>query len=111
MGRQPDVKSWSQHFEYVISVAEACNRNEVYFLIFGIQPETSHPLLEAYFESKAIDGLVHDVTHLNTALICWRPKISHGCVLNFGKNRFLICFPRARIFANLKLAEITDYYW
>ncbi|MDR0648366.1 MAG: class I SAM-dependent methyltransferase [Synergistaceae bacterium] len=73
MGRQPDVKNWTAHYKYSLPVDEACRRNEVYFEIFGIPAEQSRPVLKAYFERKADNGLVHDESHLNTALICWRP--------------------------------------
>lgn len=73
MGRQPDVKNWTLHYKYAIPVSEACRRNAVYFKIFGIPEEESRPVLQAYFDSRAADGLVHDESHLNTALICWHP--------------------------------------
>lgn len=74
MGRQPDVRNWTRHFEYDLPVEEACRRNEVYFQIFGIPVEQSRPILREYFNEKADAGYVHDISHLNTALICWKPK-------------------------------------
>jgi len=71
MGRQPDVRNWTIHYEHDVPIEEACRRNEVYFQIFGIPEEKSRPVLRQYFESRAHDGLVHDESHLNTALICW----------------------------------------
>ena len=73
MGRQPNVRNWTRHYEYDIPVTEACRRNEIYFQIFGIPKEKSQPVLRQYFESRATDGLVHEESQLNTALICWRP--------------------------------------
>lgn len=72
MGRQPDVRNWTRHVEYDIPVEEACRRSEVYFEIFGIPVPESRPVLKQYFESSAEDGLVHDISHLNTALIYWK---------------------------------------
>jgi SAM-dependent methyltransferase len=72
MGRQPDVKNWSLHYEYSLPIEDACRRNEAYFEIFGIAPERSRPVLRQYFEEKATDGLVYDESHLNKALITWR---------------------------------------
>ena len=74
MGRQPDVKNWSRHYEYDLPIEEVCSRNEVYFQIFGITAEESRPILRRYFEEQAVNGLVHDETQLNTALICWHPN-------------------------------------
>ena len=75
MERQPDVRNWSGHYESHYSVREACERNAVYFEIFGLQKETTLPVLRSYFEGRMDDdGIVHDETQLNTALICWRPK-------------------------------------
>ena len=74
MGRQPDVKHWTQHYSYDMTIAEACRRNEVYFRIFGIPKTQSRPILLRYFEEQAKNGLVHDESHLNTAIICWRPS-------------------------------------
>jgi len=73
MGRQPDVKNETRHFEYTLPVDEACQRNEAYFQIFGIPAAQSRPVLHEYFNERAENGLVYDETHLNTALICWRP--------------------------------------
>jgi SAM-dependent methyltransferase len=71
-GRQPNVQSWSAHYEYAAPVEEACRRNEVYFEIFGIPAEKSRPVLQEYFASQAAGGLVRDETHLNTALVSWQ---------------------------------------
>lgn len=74
MGRQPDVRNWTRHYEYNLSIEEACRRNEVYFQIFGIPVERSRPILQKYFNEKATEGYIHDISHLNTALICWKPQ-------------------------------------
>ena len=71
-GKQPSVQSFSAHYEYEIPMEEACRRNEIYFEIFGIPAEISHPILRDYFAAQAKDGMVPDETRLNTALISWR---------------------------------------
>ena len=70
-GKHPDVQNWSQRFESAAPVEEACRQNEIYFEIFGVPAERSHPLLQEYFRSQAKDGLVSDEIRLNTALITW----------------------------------------
>ena len=72
MGRQPDVKNFATHAAYRISIEDACHRNEIYFQIFGIGAAESRPVLQQYFKSVAVDGLVYDETHLNTAMITWK---------------------------------------
>ena len=71
-GKQPNVQSYSAHYEYEIPIEEACRRNEIYFEIFDIPAEASRPVLRDYFASQAKDGMVPDETQLNTALISWR---------------------------------------
>ncbi len=71
-GKQPNVQSYSAHYEYEIPIEEACRRNETYFEIFGIPAQVSRPVLRDYFASQAKDGMVPDETQLNTALISWR---------------------------------------
>jgi SAM-dependent methyltransferase len=71
-GKQPNVQSYSAHYEYEIPIEEACRRNEIYFEIFDIPAEASRPSLRDYFASQAKDGMVPDETQLNTALISWR---------------------------------------
>ena len=72
MGRQPNVTSWTQHYEYELPVEEACRRNEMYFRIFGIPEEISRPILINYFTEHSEDGMVYDESHLNFALIFWK---------------------------------------
>jgi len=74
MGRQPNVRNWTRHYEYNLTTEETCSRNEEYFKIFGISAEKSHPILWKYFNEKAIDGYAHEISHLNTALIYWKPQ-------------------------------------
>jgi len=71
-GKQPNVQTYSAHYEYEIPMEEACRRNEIYFEIFDILAETSSPVLRDYFAVQAKHGMVPDETQLNTALISWR---------------------------------------
>lgn len=73
MGRQPDVKNYTRHFAYDVSVEDTCAQGEVYYQIFGIPPARSRPVLERYYGERAENGMVHDESHLNLALISWHP--------------------------------------
>ena len=77
MGRQPDVRNWTRHFEYDIPVEEACRRNGIYFQIFGIPMAESRPVLKRYFESKASNNLVHDISHVKYRTHILENMISH----------------------------------
>jgi hypothetical protein len=71
-GRQPDVVNRTCHYEYEYTVEEACRRNEIYFQIFDVPADKSLPVLRRYFEENSKDGLVSDVSHINTAMLFWR---------------------------------------
>ena len=72
MGRQPNVVNFTQHTEFSVPIEKAVEQNQVYFEIFGLDPSESGPKLREYFEKQAVDGMVPDVSHVNTALIWWR---------------------------------------
>ncbi len=74
MGRQPDVKNYTRHYRYQLPVEEAVEQGTVYYQIFGLSPAQSRPVLEEYYRAVAVDGMVQDESHLNTALICWQPQ-------------------------------------
>ncbi len=73
MGRNPGIKSRTDCYEYQLPIEEICTRNEVYFEIFGIPASRSGPVLRKYFDGVAEKGMVSDESHLNTALIYWKP--------------------------------------
>jgi hypothetical protein len=33
----------------------------------------SRPVIREYYQAQSKDGLVHEISHLNTALIYWKP--------------------------------------
>ena len=75
MNRKPEVKYFARHYEYKTPIEDVIAQNEVYFEIFGIPREKSSHILQEYFEEKVENGLVYDESHINTALICWRPDL------------------------------------
>lgn len=72
MGRQPEVRHFTRHFDYQQPIESAVERNKVYFEIFGLSPQESEPKLRRYFERNVQDGLIRDESHINTALIWWK---------------------------------------
>ena len=71
MGRQPNVRNFTRHFEYQAPIEKLVEQNKVYFEIFGISPGESEPKLREYYERHAVDGMVPDESHINTQLIWW----------------------------------------
>lgn len=72
MGRQPNVWNFTRHYEYETPLETVIRQNQVYFEVFGIPPEESGPKLRAYFAEHAVNGMVADVSHINTQLIWWK---------------------------------------
>ena len=75
MDRYPSVKNYCFSYQKDVSLDEICNSMEVYFQIFDLSAEKSRPIIRKYFESVAENGIVHDETIINKALIYWEvPK-------------------------------------
>lgn len=75
MGRQPNVKTFTQRQEYTVPIDMAVERDKIYFEIFGLNPAQSEPKLRAYYEKLCQNGVISDISHINTALIWWKvPK-------------------------------------
>lgn len=71
LGRQPEVRCRTAHREYAISRERVLAQYPIYFRIFGIEPERSLPFLEDYLDRNAPDGLLHEESHLNFAMLTW----------------------------------------
>lgn len=71
MGRQPNVKCWTEEYTTVAKVPELIERYRIYLQIFGVGEDISMPYLESFFSQRAEDGLVRDECRMNYALIYW----------------------------------------
>ncbi|MDO4867980.1 MAG: class I SAM-dependent methyltransferase [Clostridia bacterium] len=72
MGRKPEIATYFVHEEYDRNPEEFCQTNEVYMSLFGIDPARASQGIRAYCDEVAEDGVIHDVSHLNLALITWK---------------------------------------
>lgn len=72
MGRQPNVRTFAQQYEYQTPLEKLIEQNKIYFEIFGIRPEESEPKLRSYYEAHVVDGMIVDESHINTQLIWWK---------------------------------------
>lgn len=73
MGRQPDVLCRTVHREYGVPVEKLLEQYPIYFRIFGVEEEQSVPFLRDYLSLHAEDGLLHEESHINFAMITWMP--------------------------------------
>lgn len=71
MGRQPDVRCRTVHREYTVPKERILAQYPIYFKIFGVEEETSAAFLEDYLARNAQDGLLHDESHINFAMLTW----------------------------------------
>lgn len=74
MGRKPEMASYTVHEEYDRDPEEFCQTNAVYLGLFGIDPAKASEGIRAYRDEVVADGVIHDVTHLNLALITWKAR-------------------------------------
>jgi len=74
MGRKPETVSYIVHEEYDRDPDEFCRTNEVYLSLFGIDPVKASEVIRAYRDAVVEDGVIHDVSHLNLALITWKAR-------------------------------------
>lgn len=81
MGRQPNVKCWSEQYRTTADVEKLIDRYAVYLKIFGIDESESVPLMRDFFAEKAVGGMVEDECQMNYELIYWSvPENEKGCV-------------------------------
>lgn len=71
MGRQPNVKCWTDRSASTSDVESQIRHFERYFKLFGVEERVSVPYMERYFAECAKDGVVEDETVMNRALIYW----------------------------------------
>lgn len=71
MGRQPNVKCWTEAHTTTASVTELVERYRIYLQIFGVGEDISVPYLESFFSQRAEAGQVGDECRMNYALIYW----------------------------------------
>ncbi len=72
MGRKPEIATYIFHEEYDRDPEEFCQTNEVYLSLFDMDPVRASEGIRAYREEVVEDGVIHDVSHLNLALITWK---------------------------------------
>lgn len=73
MGRQPNVVCRTLHREYDVPVEKLLEQYPIYFRIFGVEEARSRAFLEDYLSRNAENGLLHEESHINFALISWKP--------------------------------------
>lgn len=71
LGRQPNVKCWTDQSTSISDVNSTIKHFKNYFKLFGIEENISVPYMESYFDGCAHDGIVEDETVMNRALIFW----------------------------------------
>ena len=72
MGRKPEMTSHIVHETYDRDPEEFRRTNEVYLGLFGMDPVKASEGIRAYRDEVVEDGVIHDVSHLNLALITWK---------------------------------------
>ncbi len=72
MGRKPEMTSHIVHETYDRDPEEFCRTNEVYLSLFGMDAAKASEGIRAYRDEIVEDGVIHDVSHLNLALITWK---------------------------------------
>lgn len=73
MGRQPDVLCRSLRREYDVPVEKLLEQYPIYFKIFGMEEDVSVPFLRGYLDRHAENGLLHEESYINYAMIRWVP--------------------------------------
>lgn len=71
MGRQPNVKCWTDRGTSVASAESMIERYKKYFALFDIDESVSVPYMEEFFAARAHNGMVEDETLMNHALVYW----------------------------------------
>ncbi len=71
MGRNPQVKTYSEKFHGSIGTEEAKEKFKQYFSIFGFEKNKVAQIVENFVNQKSVDDVLFDETQLNTALIYW----------------------------------------
>ena len=72
MGRKPEMTSHIVHETYDRDPEEFRRTNEVYLGLFGMDPVKASEGICAYRDEVVEDGVIHDVNHMNLALITWK---------------------------------------
>lgn len=73
MGRRPEVKCMAVDRRSGMTVEEAMERYPIYFEIFGVGRERSVPFLRDYLAQNAENGYLEEESHLELAMVYWRP--------------------------------------
>lgn len=71
MGRQPNVKCWSESFATCASTEALIEQYRIYIRIFGVEDDVSVPYMRDFFARREVDGCVTDECRMNYALIYW----------------------------------------
>lgn len=71
LGRQPEVRCRTVHRKYPISRERVLAQYPIYFKLFGVERERSVPFLGDYLDRNAPDGLLHEESHVNYAMLTW----------------------------------------
>ncbi len=71
MGRQINVKTYSQHFEYEQTLDGLLAQYPMYFNIFGVDESICKKVITEYFNSHSENGVLKDECQLNYSLIYW----------------------------------------
>lgn len=78
MGRQPNVKCWSEHFNTTAEAEKLIERYTVYLKLFGLDEGESVPFLREFFDNRAVNGMIEDECHMNYALVYWEVPEYNG---------------------------------
>ena len=71
MGRQVNVKTYSQHYEYEQTLEGLLAQYPAYFKIFGVDESVSEKVITVYYDSYSENGVLKDECQLNYSLLYW----------------------------------------
>lgn len=71
MGRMPEVRCRTSYRACDVPAEAVMSQYPIYFEIFGIGREKSVPFLEAYLKEHAEEGVLHDESRINLAMLTW----------------------------------------
>jgi hypothetical protein len=57
-----------------MTAEEAYKTYRIYYRIFGLNGERTDRIILDYINENAVDGVLHDETQMNIALVFWRPN-------------------------------------
>jgi len=74
MGRFPCIKYYRECQHSQMTAEEAYKTYRIYYRIFGLNGERTDRIILDYINENAVDGVLHDETQMNIALVFWRPN-------------------------------------